>query len=56
MVSESERCRLAVKELQKEAEKYNGLLLPRKFEKIAKKAKVEVDVLYKYIKENDIII
>ena len=56
MISETERCRIAVLELQREANKYNGVLLPRKFEKIAKKAKLEPDVLYQYIKEHDIII
>ena len=56
MISESERCRIAVIELQREADKYNGVLLPRKFENIAKKAKLEPSTLYKYIKDNDIII
>ena len=56
MISESERCRIAVRELQREAEKYNGVLLPKKFEKIAKKAKLEPKTLYQYIKVNDIII
>ena len=56
MISESERCRIAVRELQREADKYNGVLLPRKFEKIAKKLKLEPKTLYQYIKNNDIII
>lgn len=56
MISESERCRLAVKELQREAEKYNGVIRPSVFRKICKTAKLEEEALYKYIKDNDIII
>lgn len=56
MISESERCRIAVRELQREAEKYNGAIIPKHFEKIAKKAKLEPKTLYQYIKVNDIII
>lgn len=56
MISESERCRIAVLELQREADKYNGVLLPKKFEKIAQKAKLEPKTLYEYIRNNDIII
>lgn len=56
MISESERCRIACIELQREADKYNGVLLPKVFKKIAKQAKLEEETLYKYIKNNDIII
>ena len=56
MISESERCRIAVRELQREAEKHNGAIIPRHFEKIAQKAKLEPRTLYKYIKDNDIIV
>ena len=56
MISESERCRIAVRELQREAEKHNGAIIPRHFEKIAQKAKLDPRTLYKYIKDNDIIV
>lgn len=56
MITESERCRIAVRELQREAEKHNGAIIPRHFDKIAQKAKLEPKTLYEYIKKNDIII
>ena len=56
MISEEERCRLAVNELQHLAFQTNGALKLGVFEKVAKKAKVDVRTLYQYIKERDIII
>lgn len=56
MISEEERCRLAVNELQRLALKTYGCLKPNVFEKVAKRAKVDVGTLYRYIKEKDVII
>lgn len=56
MISEEERCRLAVNELQRLALQTYGTLKPNVFEKTAKMAKVDVRTLYQYIEERDIII
>lgn len=56
MISEDERCRLAVNELKRLALQTYGGLKPNVFEKIAKRAKVDVKTLYRYIKEKDVII
>lgn len=56
MISEDERCRLAVNELKRLALQTYGWLKPNVFEKIAKRAKVDVKTLYRYIKEKDVII
>ena len=55
MISEEEKCRLAVNELKRLSVR-NGLLKPNVFEKTAKKAKIDVKTLYRYIKEKGIII
>ena len=56
MISEDERCRLAVNELQRLASKTYGCLKYNDFEKVAKRAKLDVRTLYEYIEEKDIII
>ena len=56
MISEEEKCRLAINELKRVASKNYGTLPPNVFEKTAKKAKVDVRTLYQYIEEKGIII
>ena len=56
MFSEEVRCELAVKELQRLATKYNGVLKPSDYKKVVKQAKIDERTLYQYIKERDIII
>lgn len=56
MVSEDERCRLAVNELKRLSSLQHSVLKPNQFKRVAKQAKIDERTLYSYIKERDIII